>query len=100
MRRPRRVLHVCGEMPAIALRERLRLCRDCQRSWLPPDAYRILSADLHEHGLPDLSTPEGQAAVDRTLGDPTSLILDNFSTLMRSGVENEAEKLAPCSNGF
>ena len=90
---PRRVLHVCGEMPAIALRERLQPI--AAGGAMTPEHYRILSADLHEHGLPDLSSPEGQAAVDRVLGDTEVLILDNVSTLMRSGVENEAESWLP-----
>jgi putative DNA primase/helicase len=96
--RPRRVLHVCGEMPAIALRERLQAI--AADSDMAPDAYVILSADLHEHGLPDLSTPEGQAAIDRVLGDTDVLILDNVSTLMRSGVENEAASWLPVQQWF
>jgi putative DNA primase/helicase len=45
--------------------------------------------------LPNLSTPEGQAAVDRIIGDAEVVIFDNVSTLFRSGRENEAESWMP-----
>jgi putative DNA primase/helicase len=41
--------------------------------------------------LPDLATPEGQRAFDDAIGDAELTILDNISTLCRSGKENEAE---------
>jgi len=51
----------------------------------------MLSADVTERGLPDLATPEGQREFDDVIDDVEVAILDNISTLCRSGKENEAE---------
>jgi putative DNA primase/helicase len=51
----------------------------------------MLSADVTESGLPDLATPEGQRMFDDAIGDAELVILDNISTLCRSGKENDAE---------
>ena len=60
-----------------------------------PDNLRFLTPDLHERGLPDLSTTSGQALLEDHLADVSLLILDNISTLFRSGVENESESWGP-----
>jgi hypothetical protein len=89
VKQPRGVLYVDGEMPAAGLQERLATLGR------PAAGLRILSADRHEQGLPDLSTPAGQALVERVLGNSDVLVLDNLSTLCRSGIENEAESWLP-----
>ena len=63
-----------------------------------PAFLRIISADLHELGVPDLATAEGQAAMDAVLGDAEVVLFDNVSTLFRTGQENEAESWAPVQN--
>jgi putative DNA primase/helicase len=50
-----------------------------------------LPAALEETGLPDLGTAEGRAALEACIGDAELIILDNLSTLLRSGRENEAD---------
>lgn len=85
--RPRKVLHVCGEMPAVALKERLAQLVGEGPTDVP---LEILSADLHETGIPDLSTEAGQNALEPTLEGVEVIIFDNVSTLFRSGEENEA----------
>ena len=91
---PRRVLFVDGEMPAVALQERIAAIARRYDAEPPPGGFRVLSADLHEAGLPDLSEPEGQAALAEHFGDAELIVLDNLSTLFRSGKENEAESWA------
>jgi hypothetical protein len=91
--RPRHVLHVCGELPLVELRDRLDVVGNDLA--LCEGRYRVLSDALHDHGLPDLASPEGQAGLERVLGDAEVIVLDNISTLFRSGVENEAESWAP-----
>jgi hypothetical protein len=89
---PKRVLFVDGEMPAVALQERLRAMRDVAGragGWLS-----ILSADDQEGGVPDLAQAAGQRALEPVIGDASLIVLDNLSTLLRSGVENEAESWA------
>ena len=90
--RPRKVLIVDGEMPAAALQERLAAIVDAAGVNPPaPGMIRVISADQEPDGIPDLSTDEGQAALDEVLQDAELIILDNLSTLCRSGKENEAE---------
>ena len=92
--RPRRVLYIDGEMPAVGMQERLRGIVGVAAS----ENLYLLSADLYEDGLPDLASPEGQAAVERLLPNIEVIILDNVSTLVRTGVENEAEGWLPVQN--
>lgn len=90
--KPRKVLLLDGEMPAGALQE--RLADTASKSELEPptgDYFRILSADICEFGLPDISTRVGQDELEPHLGDAELIIVDNLSTLCRSGKENEAE---------
>ena len=93
--KPRKVLIVDGEMPANVLQERLAGVIAAHGK-APPirDAVRIIANDLEEFGIPDLATPDGQAILDKALGDADVIILDNLSTLLRSGRENESESWA------
>lgn len=90
----RRVLFVDGEMSAIALQERLK----AMTKSMPPvdeDYMRIITPDQQELGIPDLATEEGQALVEEHLEGVELLILDNLSSLLRNGRENEAESSLP-----
>lgn len=90
--RARKVLILDGEMPAVVLQERLAAI--VAKSELAPptsDHVRILASDLTEFGLPDLSTEKGQAAIEPYIGDAELIVVDNLSTLARSGKENEAD---------
>ncbi len=89
---PRKVLILDGEMPAVVLQERLAAI--VAKSELAPptsDHVRILASDLTEFGLPDISTEKGQAAIEPHIGDAELIVVDNLSTLARSGKENEAD---------
>ncbi len=89
---PRRVLYMDGEMPAAVLQTRLAATVAGLANEPPtPDYFRLLSADLTEDGIPDLATKAGQQEIDAFIGSAEVLILDNISTLCRSGKENEAE---------
>ncbi len=87
----RRVLYVDGEMPAVTLQDRLARILAHSKADLEPGALAFLAADQCEFGLPDLATYEGQAALRPRLDPFDLVILDNLSTLCRSGRENEAE---------
>jgi hypothetical protein len=94
--KPRRVLYIDGEMPAVGLRERVEpIVAACETKPPEEDYFRFLPADLHESGLPNLATEAGQAAVDAVLGNAEVVIFDNVSTLFISGRENEAESWLP-----
>lgn len=89
---PQKVLVLDGEMPAAALQERWRdIVRNNPTEPPSPDYVRILAADTFEFGLPDLSTIEGQKKLESALGDAKLIVVDNLSTLARSGKENESE---------
>lgn len=94
---PRGVLYLDGEMPGSALQERLAAITAASDREPLPDYFRIITPDLQDAGgMPDLSTLEGQTAVNTMLTPETALIVvDNISCLCRSGRENEAESWLP-----
>jgi AAA domain-containing protein len=93
---PRRVIYLDGEMPAATMQTRTAAIIAGSNGNPPADDYlQFLSADLTEGGLPDLSAAEGQAEVDAAIGRAELIIVDNISTLVRTGRENEAEGWLP-----
>ncbi|MCH9051911.1 MAG: AAA family ATPase, partial [Proteobacteria bacterium] len=93
---PRRVLYLDGEMPAHAMQERFADMVEGSTAEPPtPDHLRIITPDLQTGNIPDLSTPEGQAAVEEHLDGLSLVVLDNLSTLCRFGRENDAESWEP-----
>ena len=78
--RQRNVLYVDGEMPLVSLQERLKEISVGMGSSISNDRFRILAADAVEGGI-NLSTDEGQQAIEPLLTDIDLLILDNLSTL-------------------
>jgi hypothetical protein len=94
--KPAGVLLVDGEMPAAAIQA--RFADAIKASEFEPQApLHLVTPDLNwDCGMPDLSTSEGQNAVDTLVTEDTRLIIvDNLSSLMRSGVENDAESWLP-----
>jgi putative DNA primase/helicase len=93
---PRQVLFLDGEMPAAAMQRRLAAIVDGFDGEPPaPNYLRLLSADLIGGGLPDLATESGQAEIDAVIGEAELIVIDNISTLVRAGKENEAESWLP-----
>lgn len=92
---PAEVLYLDGEMPANVIQERLAQIVQCN-ALEPQKPLLIMSPDLQEQAMPDLSTSEGQRAVEKYLSpDIELIIIDNISTLSRSGKENEAASWLP-----
>lgn len=90
--KPRGVLFIDGEMPAIAIQERLAAITKSSDSEPEPEYLRFLSPDFNKLGMPDLGSLDGQAEIDGLVLPSTELIvIDNLSSLVRSGRENEAE---------
>ena len=92
---PAGVLFIDGEMPANVIQERLaQIVLKAEIEPLKP--LLIMTPDLQSQGMPDLSTGEGQKAVEKYLLPEIELvIIDNISTLSRSGKENEAASWLP-----
>lgn len=89
--KPRHVLLLDGEMPPAVLQERLANIAVHADAEPPPGHFKMLPYDLCEDGGPDLGSHEGQAQLEPHIGDADLLIVDNISTLCRTGKENEAE---------
>lgn len=89
--RNRRVLYIDGEMPLAEIQRRFRSICGQTGAWPSQESLAFITSDSHPNGLPDLSTSEGQEAFEPYLKGFDLIIVDNVSTLCRTGVENEAE---------
>lgn len=86
------VLYIDGEMPVISMKERLIDVISMHESVATMDALRIITPDLQQdYMMPDLATLEGQQALEPYLQGIKLIVVDNISTLCRSGRENESE---------
>jgi putative DNA primase/helicase len=90
-----RVLYVDGELPGDFLQQRISKFRRSQLG-----LFHVLCRDtflLKKQAMPDLGDAEDRDELDRIIRQcqPDVVILDSISTLVRSGVENEAESWAP-----
>lgn len=97
--KPRKVLYLDGELPGTVMQRRLLMhCPTVE----PQEGFlRIFTPDLLPDGraLPDLSTVEGQTAIDDLIEPDTEVVfVDNLSCWARSGRENEAESWLPVAD--
>jgi bifunctional DNA primase/polymerase-like protein/AAA domain-containing protein/primase-like protein len=95
--KPRRVVYIDGEMPVETLKERLASIVNGANEEPPDDDYlRIVTADLQDLSLPNLATPEGQAAFEPHIKDAEVIFLDSISTLCWGGRgENDSDSWLP-----
>ena len=91
----RKVLYLDGEMPAATMQERSRAIAGADPAGDLDEWFSVLTPDLQDGAMPDLSTKEGQARVEPHLPENGLLIIDHISAFCRSGVENEAESWLP-----
>ncbi len=93
---PKKVLYVDGEMPAVTMQERLSALVSGMAA--PPHALKnlmLLTPDIQPCPMPDLSTVAGQIALEPFLKEVNMVVLDNISTLCRTGKENESQSWQP-----
>jgi len=96
---PRKVLYLDGELPGIVMQRRLLM--HCPAVEPQTGFLRIFTPDLLPDGraLPDISTHEGQNAIEDMIDDDTGVVIvDNLSCWARSGRENEAESWLPVAD--
>ena len=93
--RPRKVLYIDGELPQSTLHERLTYVIRGMEQDVPDKTLYIITPDIQEHPMPDISTREGQLRIEPHLEGIDLLILDNLSCLCHAGSENEAESWEP-----
>lgn len=94
--KPRSVLFIDGEMSCVALQERLAEINLMYGHKGLPKKLRFVTPDLQSFGMPDLGTQDGQLQINELITEDTELIIiDNLSSLIRSGRENESESWLP-----
>ena len=91
--RPHKVLLIDGEMPSELLQDRILTMRAGANHTLPAeDWFRIIAMDRQEMGVSlNLAHPDDQERIESYLEDAEFLILDNISTLVSGGRENDAD---------
>jgi putative DNA primase/helicase len=94
--RPASVLFVDGEMPAATLQGRITEINESNTKE-PSAPFRIITPDLQnpETGMIDLSRRADQLELEKHLDGVELIILDNLSTLCRTGKESEGEGWLP-----
>jgi hypothetical protein len=93
--RPRRVLYIDGEMPAVTLQERYTTVVLASMMNAPAENFRLVAADFQPDGLPDLSDVEAQRFYASAIAEADLVIVDNLSTIARGLRENEADSFGP-----
>jgi putative DNA primase/helicase len=86
----RRVLYVDGEVTLIDLQRRVAALKAGMGVDIRSDHLRLHAADYSD--VPDLVTEAGQRALDPAArwSRPSIIVVDNISTLCRTGSDNDA----------
>jgi putative DNA primase/helicase len=93
--KPRKVLYVDGEMPAITMQQRFAGIVAGMDTEIDPSYFRLITPDLQVDPMPSLSGTTGQNIIEDCIDGSELIILDNISTLTTGGKENEAESWLP-----
>lgn len=91
------VIYFDGELPAYLLQDRLKALLSQNPASTPKDFF-IVTPDEQKSPMPDLSTHEGQNLAEDLIGDNEFIVIDNLSTLCRTGDENNAQDWVPVQN--
>ncbi len=95
---PSGVLYIDGETALGDLQNRVKQIdmRICNKLQTP---LKFLARDAQEADFPNLSTSDGQSQIESLISDEIKLVvLDNLSTLFRSGKEYESDSWLPIQN--
>lgn len=93
--KPRRVLYLDGELPAAELQARAAALVASEDAQPAPGMLRFLTPDLQPRGMPNIASPQGQAALEPLVAAADLIVVDSIATLGRAGRENEAEGWQP-----
>jgi hypothetical protein len=97
---PNKVLMIDGDMPLAVMHEQLaKIMKSEKNLELKDDYLQIITPDLQEGGLVNLSTSYGQITVEDLLTDVKLLILDNYSSLCPGG-DNDSKNWIQLQNWF
>lgn len=91
------VVYIDGEMPVSEILSR------GNHLWSEDADINLMMSDVMDGQMPDLALPEAQVTVTHSIKAPDGrmpslLVLDNISSLVRTGNENEAESWAAIQN--
>ncbi|ODS23029.1 hypothetical protein AB835_11105 [Candidatus Endobugula sertula] len=95
--KPARVLYLNGEMPASDFQQRLKAI-ELTRGPVSDEMLRIMTPDLQQTGMPDISRFDHQQQLSNIVNNTDLVVIDNISTLCRSGNENEADSWSSVQN--
>mgnify|MGYP002633606287 CR=1 FL=1 len=87
---PKRVLYIDGEMPAADMQERLRMIMG--EETITAHNFILVTPDLQNVVTPNLATEEGQQNLESYTSEADLIIVDNISTLCRTGKENDSDQ--------
>lgn len=89
----KRVLYIDGEMPAADMQARLKsIVGDSQKA--VPN-FQLITPDLQDYVTPNLATEEGQTDLLTYTNQADLIVVDNISTLCRTGKENDSDNWTP-----
>ena len=94
--RPVPVLYLDGEMQATAMQQRLRSLTNGQQTKETLSIFTPDCQDLTDH-IPDIGDMNGRLEIDELINSvkPKVVIIDNISTFIRTGHENEGDSWSP-----
>ncbi len=93
----KRVLYIDGEMAGVELQERaVQLLKSMPE--IAPENFMVINPDLQERPLPDIATKSGQLELVRWTANADLIVVDNLSSLARTGIENDAESWGPVAD--
>ena len=94
--KPLPVLYLDGEMQAAAMQERLNLLTQGKRTKQPLSIFTPDCQDLTDH-IPDIGDSMGRSEINELIESvsPKVVFIDNISTFIRTGNENEGDSWAP-----
>ncbi|MBF0255898.1 MAG: AAA family ATPase [Gammaproteobacteria bacterium] len=91
--RPVKVCFIDGEMPLKLLQERLSYAITDIGD--PGSNLWFVTPDIQAAGMPDISSAKGQELLAPHIKDADLIVVDNLSTLVRSGKENDGDSWQP-----
>ncbi|CAN5390351.1 hypothetical protein BH11PSE11_BH11PSE11_12300 [soil metagenome] len=96
----RKVIYLDGEMPGASLQTRLTALIANSDADFDPNYFRILTPDMQEGAMPDICSLEGQLAVEDLIEDAEVIVVDNLSSLARSGGNENAAESVEMTSGW
>jgi len=90
---PKRVLYIDGEMPARDMKERTGSISNDNK--LVKENFRMINPELQGAVTPNLANEESQKSLSAATSKADLIIVDNISTLCRTGKENNSDDWTP-----